>query len=102
MSQIASLLNTLKRELKAQGITYAEAAARLELSESSIKRLFSESRLSLHRLEQLCGLVGLEISDLVLRMTEARRRLDRLTEEQEREVAGDPRLLLVAICVLRW
>ncbi len=103
MSQITSLLGTLKREMKAQGITYADAAARLDLSESSIKRLFSGSKLSLERLEQLCQLVGLEISDLAQKMTEERKRIDRLTEEQEREIADDPKLLLVAICALnRW
>ena len=103
MSQIGPLLNTLKREMKAQGITYAGAAARLGLSESSIKRLFSGSKLSVARLEQLSQLVGLELSDLVQKMGEERKRIDSLTEEQEREVAADRKLLLVAICVLnQW
>ena len=100
MSQIAMLLNTLKRELKAQGLTYAQVAARLELSESSIKRLFSDSKLSLDRLEQLSQLVGMDISDLVQKMGEEHKRIDMLSEEQEREVADDPKLLLVAISVL--
>lgn len=100
MSQIAGLLKTLKRELKARGITYADVAAELGLSESSVKRLFSESRLSLDRLEALCQIVGLEISDLVQVMMSERKRIDRLTQEQEREIAADPELLLVAICVL--
>ena len=100
MSQVAALVKTLKRELKAQGITYAEVASRLQLSESSIKRLFSESTISLVRLEALCQIAGLEISDLVQKMGEERKRIDMLTEEQEREVAADPKLLLVAICVL--
>ena len=100
MSQITMLLNTLKREFKAQGLTYAQVAARLELSESSIKRLFSDSKLSLDRLEQLTQLVGLDISDLVQKMGEERKRIDVLSEEQEREVADDPKLLLVAICAL--
>ena len=73
MSQAPTLLNTLKRELKAQGITYAQVACHLGLSESSIKRLFSSSNLSLARLEQLCQLVGLEISDLVQKMAESRK-----------------------------
>lgn len=100
MSQVPALIKTLKRELKAQGLTYAEVAVRLKLSESSIKRMFAESRLSLERLEALCQLLGLEISDLVHKMGEARTRIDRLTEEQEREVAGNPKLLLVAISAL--
>ncbi len=103
MSQIGPLLSTLKREMKAQGVTYADAAVRIGLSESSVKRLFSQSKLSLARLEQLCQLVGLELSDLVQKMGEDRKRIDNLTQEQEREVAADPKLLLVAICVLnQW
>lgn len=100
MSQVAALLKTLKRELKANGLTYADVAQRLDLSQSSVKRLFSESRLSLGRLEALCEIAGLEITDLVQKMESERKRIEMLTEDQEREVASDPMLLLVAICVL--
>lgn len=100
MSQIVGLLNTLKRELKGQGVTYADLASRLALSESSIKRVFSSSKLSLERLEALCHAVGMEISDLVAKTEEGRKRVAMLTEEQEREIANDPKLLLVAISVL--
>ena len=100
MSQVAALLRTLRRELKAQGVTYADVAGRLQLSESSIKRMFSESKLSLERLEALCQVFGLEISDLVQRMGEERQRIEMLSKEQEGEVADDQKLLLVAICAL--
>ncbi len=100
MSQIAPLLKTLKQELRAQGLTYADAASALGISESSVKRLFSASRLSLDRLEQLCQVAGMEISDLVQKMSEARRRVQMLSEEQEQEIAADKRLLLIAICAL--
>lgn len=100
MSQVSALLKTLKRELKANGITYAEVAQRLDLSESSVKRVFSESRLTLDRLEALCHIVDMEILDLAQKMGSERKRISMLTEEQEREVAADPKLLLVAICVL--
>ncbi len=100
MSQVTALLKTLRRELKAQGFTYADIAVQLRLSESSIKRMFSESKLSLERLDALCQVAGLEISDLTQKMSEERKRIDMLTEQQEREVAEDSKLLLVAICVL--
>jgi transcriptional regulator with XRE-family HTH domain len=100
MSQVTALLKTLRRELKAQGFTYADIAVQLRLSESSIKRMFSESKLSLERLDALCQVAGLEISDLTQKMSEERNRIDMLTEKQEREVADDSKLLLVAICVL--
>lgn len=100
MSQIGPLVSTLKRELKSQGITYAAVATHLNLSENSVKRLFSESKCSLQRLEQICHLLGLEISDLVQKMEGARQKIDQLSGLQEREIANDPKLLLVAICVL--
>jgi transcriptional regulator with XRE-family HTH domain len=100
MSQITTLLKTLKQELKASGMTYADVASRLGLSESSVKRIFSESRLSLARLEALCQLVDMDLTDLVRKMGSERKRIPMLTKEQEREVVADPKLLLVVICVL--
>jgi len=99
MSESRRLLQTLKQALREQGITYARVAAHLGLSEPSVKRLFSAGGLSLERLEAVCGLLDLELADLVVRMGRERRRVDRLSLEQERELAADPRLLLVGVCV---
>jgi transcriptional regulator with XRE-family HTH domain len=95
MAQVGLLVSELKRYLKAQGITYAELAKGLELSESSVKRLFARQAFSLHRLEQICNLVGLEISDLVELMNEQREFLTELTPEQEDALLADPKLLLM-------
>jgi len=100
MSQIGPLVNTLKRELKSRGVTYADVAEHLQLSQSSIKRSFSTASMTLERLEQVCQFVDLEISDLVQRMTESRQRIAMLNEEQEAEVVEDPKLLLAALSVL--
>ena len=53
MDQTAKLLDTLKAYLKSRDITYRNLAQRLKLSESSIKRVFSEKTLSLKRLERI-------------------------------------------------
>ncbi len=100
MNQTAALMATLKRELKAQGITYARVARHLQLSENSIKRLFAEQKFSLPRLEQVCQLLGIELSDLMQKMVEHSHRIEMLTEQQERDIAADIKLLLVSICVL--
>ncbi|QKQ27496.1 hypothetical protein [Candidatus Reidiella endopervernicosa] len=42
MSQTNALLATLKRALRMRGITYRQLAETLEMSEASIKRLFSK------------------------------------------------------------
>lgn len=75
----------------------------MDLSENSIKRLFATHTFSVERLEQICAMVDMEISDLVQLMLESSRRLEMLTEQQESEIAGNIKLLLVATCVLdRW
>jgi hypothetical protein len=47
--------------------------------------------------------MDMELSDLVQRMNEQARQTERLSEAQEREIAGDRVLLVVTVCVLnRW
>lgn len=103
MSQTTPLIDTLKRELKAHGFTYADVAKVLDLSTASVKRLLSEQNLSLQRLDRICAMLDMEISDLVQKMNESARQTDQLTEAQEQEIASDRVLLVVAVCVLnRW
>ena len=103
MAQTVSLINTLKRALKLHSKTYADLAGQLELSEASVKRMFSENSFSLDRLDQACQMLDMEISDLVQMMNENTRQLTGLTEQQEEEIANDLTLLLVTVCVLnRW
>lgn len=99
MNESKRLLQALKQALREQGVTYAQVAEHLGLSEPSIKRLFSAGGLSLERLELICGLLGLELADLVVRMGRERHRIDRLSLEQEQQLAADPQLLLVGVCV---
>ena len=100
MAQSAALVHTLKKQLKAQGKTYADVAEVLELSEASVKRLFSEQNFTLQRLETISQLAGLELSDLVQRMAKDQQRLTQLTRDQENEIASDLELLIVAISVI--
>lgn len=103
MPQISPLLGTLKKALKAHRLTYAEAANCLDITEASVKRLFSEQTISLQRLEQICQIMELEISDLVQMMNEQHPRLQHLTVAQEEEITKDSVLLLITVSVLnRW
>jgi transcriptional regulator with XRE-family HTH domain len=103
MAQTTALISTLKRTLKAYGKTYADVGRALELSEASVKRLFSQEDFSLERLDRVCQLMGIEISELVELMNAEQRQLDQLTAEQEQELVDDKTLLAVAICALnRW
>lgn len=102
MAQAAALLGALKREFKALGITYKQIALQLDLSENSIKRLFSEQNTSLDRLEQLCDIAGLSFTDLVKKMEQSNTKVEQLSVEQEKTIVSDPKLLLASICVLHY
>ena len=103
MAQTTALISATKKALKANGLTYADVGKHLSLSQASIKRLFSEENLSLARLDQICQLMNLEISDLVKLMTEQQNQLKQLTLAQEQEITQDVSLLLIAVCVLnKW
>ena len=103
MAQTRELIKTLKKALKAQGKTYADVAVELGLTEASVKRLFSQQSFSLGRLDQVCHLLEMEITDLVQLMNEQQQRLQQLTIGQEKEITDNVTLTLVAVCVLnKW
>lgn len=103
MAQTRELIKTLKVALKAHGKTYADVAIELGLTEASVKRIFSQNSFSLQRLDRVCHMLGMEVSDLVQQMNERRRQLQQLTWEQEQQLTQDVTLMLVAVCVLnRW
>lgn len=100
MKQTHLLINTLKKQLRGQGKTYADVARLFDLSESSVKRLFAKGNFSLERMEQLCEFLDLELIDLVNLMQAGLHKVNSLTRHQEQEIVSDKKLLLVTICVL--
>ncbi len=94
MKQSNQWVDTLKRCLKARGLTYKDVAQKLKLSEASIKRLFSERSFTLQRLEQICLMMDMSFSDLA--HINDRRNLERQTTlsiKQETALAADAILL---------
>lgn len=100
MAASDGLVDVLKRELRARGITYAQVARRLDLSEASVKRMFSRKDFSLKRLDRVCQLAGTEFSDLARALYQEERLISQLTPQQEKEIVASPKLFLVAVCVL--
>lgn len=100
MSQTKSLIDTLKQELRKQRVTYKRVAVALELSETSVKRLFSEEAFSIRRLEKICELLQLDISDLVHLMEKNIELMSQLTLDQEKELVSDIKLLLMALLLM--
>ncbi|MBU1191937.1 MAG: helix-turn-helix transcriptional regulator [Gammaproteobacteria bacterium] len=99
MSQATALIETLKQALKQHGLTYAEVARRLGMSEANVKRMFAAKRFTLDRLEEICRLMQLDLADLLQLYEDSRQRITQLTEEQEQELVSDEKLLLVAVSV---
>ena len=100
MSQTRSLVETLKQELRKQRITYRQVSEALDLSETSVKRLFADAAFSVRRLEKVCELLHLEISDLVHLMQKNIEFTTQLNREQEEELVSDIKLLLVALLLM--
>jgi len=103
MDEVSQAINTVKRLLKAQGLTYRDVARALELSEASVKRVFSEESFTVERLARIANLLGFTLAELLAEAASQVPPLRTLTYEQEAKVVGDGKLLLVTVCALnRW
>ena len=100
MKQMEAVVEALKRALKARGVTYAQVASSLGLSQASVKRLFSTGHFTLDRFEQVCELARTSITELARELEGGQDELEKLTLQQERAIMADRRLLLVALSAL--
>ncbi|KXJ50766.1 MAG: XRE family transcriptional regulator [Colwellia sp. Phe_37] len=99
MSQLTDVCESLKALLKQQHITYKALAEQLKMSEANIKRMFSLNQFTLARLEQICTVLNISLSDLFLLVEKQKKKISQLTPEQELELVSDVKLILVAACV---
>jgi DNA-binding Xre family transcriptional regulator len=103
MSQSLLLVQALKQLLKSQNITYSTVAKHLKLSEASVKRMFAGAQLSLKRMDAICEMLGIEISDLLQKMQHMSKRITQLSLEQEKTIVSNRKLCLITVCVVnRW
>ena len=102
MTTSAGIVATLKRELKRRDITYRTLAGRLGLSESAVKQMFASGNFSLKRLDALCAVLELDLGDVVNIASDQEARIERLSEDLERELVSDMRLLCVAYCLVSY
>lgn len=98
MNETRQLFETLKRCMRSKGVTYNGLARRLNLSESSVKRLFAQQSFSVERLERVCRAIDMSIADLVRlaggqSTVSAPEKDFTLTLDQERILAGNASLL---------
>ncbi len=100
MTQAVLLVDQLKRELKSRGVTYAQLAKLIGMSEASVKRMFSQRNMTLDRVDEILAATGIEFAELTHHFDREQKRLTQLTQKQEEQVVGDPKLFLVAVCAL--
>jgi DNA-binding Xre family transcriptional regulator len=94
------VFEALKMYLKARGITYAHLARTLDISEATVKRMFSEKNCTLARLEQICDVVQIDLAELARTMPRGSRLIHRLSKAQEDQLIADPKLFLVAVSAM--
>src|SRR5688500_6058865 len=98
MRTASRFVEALKKSVRARGLTYAEPARRLRLSEASVKRMFSRGTFTLARIEEVLAAVDLDLYEVARLSRGAAAGAGELTHEQE--VAKDERLLAAFWLVL--
>ncbi|OEE71262.1 helix-turn-helix domain-containing protein [Vibrio genomosp. F6] len=101
MSGTKFVIKELKKQLKLHEIQYRDIATQLELSEGSVKRLLADgSNISLSRLEKICQLIRIDLTELFRLASRTDQGLQTLSFEQEQMIVPDKVLLLVSVSVL--
>jgi len=100
MARSSQIVQELKSQLKTQRLTYRDLAHELELSESAVKQMFASGNMTLTRLDKICEILGFDVSALIQMTDDAGKQLDSLSLEQEAELVGDAKLLLVTYCIV--
>jgi transcriptional regulator with XRE-family HTH domain len=91
----ALYLRALKRALRARGLTYAELAARLGMSESGVKKMLNAKDMSFRRVVQICGALEILPGQLFTLSEHAVIAEVTLTDEQEEALIKNVLLLAV-------
>ena len=95
MTGAKEITETLKRCLKARAMTYAALARTLDLSEASVKRLFSSGSFSLKRVERVCRALDMDLFEVARLARGESPAATTLSVAQEQALSADARLLLV-------
>lgn len=89
------VFKVLKKTLKARGVTYADLAAHLGLSESGVKKMFLAKDLPLGRLLEISAWLGVSAADLVRAMENQEIEDVELTSAQQDALIKDPLLFRI-------
>lgn len=93
------ILQAIRDLLRARGMTYRQLAAKLGVSEPTVKRDLGRGNFSLSRLDRICEALDVSVADLI-RNEGAASILTQLSTDQERALVADPKLLLATYLVI--
>ena len=100
MARTKQIVDALKVELKRQSITYKALASKLDVSESTVKQMFSNGNFSLKRLDNICELLDCDLNALLELSESIENKLTVLTVDQEQALVENRKLLVVAYCLV--
>jgi len=100
MSATAILVQAIRAELRRRGITYRQLAARLGVSEPTVKRHLGKGGFTLQRLDAICEVLGTDLDELLHHTGADRRAVTELTRAQETALVAAPKLLLTTYLIL--
>lgn len=92
------IFSALKEELKQAHISYKDIALSLNLSESSVKRMFSKEKMPLNTFIKICDLHNIDIGNIINRSNDTL--FNQLSEKQESIIAQNDKSILITSCIL--
>ncbi|WP_227285733.1 helix-turn-helix transcriptional regulator [Boseongicola sp. H5] len=92
-----TMFEVLKQALRARQMTYGDLAARMSLSEPTIKRIFASGDAKMSRIMDICDALDLPFEDIVATAKRTIVRPVQLTAEMEAGLAQDPSLFFLFI-----
>lgn len=102
MSEKKKIHAAVKLRMRHDGITYAKLSKKLGVSEITVKRYFSEERLTLDTLDQICAALKTSLDELMADFkAESQTQKERFTREQETALANNEFLFVLFYIVAR-
>lgn len=95
MSASAAVTHAIRVALRQRGMTYRQLAAKLGVSEPTVKRDMSRGDFPLRRLDRICTALDASLDELLQVRDAGTSLLTQLSEKQERMLVREPRLLVV-------
>ncbi len=100
--ELKAIRNQLKLILKHKKISYGEISKQMKCSEVTIKRFFTADDLSFKKLQEICGVAGVSVIELVTIVKESGEQTFSLTHKQEKYFSNNEKLYDFFVLLLKY